>query len=188
MSCWPISPGFASAARRKCCSRRPTKPISPISWQTFPLTCRSSSSASARTCWCATAACPASSFAWAEASRRRTMEPGHRLRIGAAVPDMQAARAAAKAGLSGLSFYRGIPGSIGGALRMNAGAHGAETKDTLIEARGVDRTGAHPHFLAGRHAHDLSAFGRARRRDLHQRALSGHAVPRPRRSSARWPR
>jgi UDP-N-acetylmuramate dehydrogenase len=69
-------------------------------------------------------------------------EPGHRLRVGAAVPDMQAARAAAKAGLSGLSFYRGIPGSIGGALRMNAGAHGSETKDTLIEARGVDRTGA----------------------------------------------
>jgi UDP-N-acetylmuramate dehydrogenase len=69
------------------------------------------------------------------------IEPGHGLRIGAAVPDMQAARAAAKAGLSGLSFYRGIPGSIGGALRMNAGAHGSETKDALIEARGVDRTG-----------------------------------------------
>ena len=68
-------------------------------------------------------------------------EPGHRLRVGAAVPDMQAARAAAKAGISGLAFYRGIPGSIGGALRMNAGAHGAETRDTLIEARGVDRTG-----------------------------------------------
>ena len=70
-----------------------------------------------------------------------TEEPGHRLRVGAAVPDMQAARAAAKAGLSGLSFYRGIPGSIGGALRMNAGAHGSETRDTLIEARGVDRQG-----------------------------------------------
>ena len=47
-----------------------------------------------------------------------TVEPGDRLRIGTAVPDMQAARAAAKAGLTGLSFYRGIPGSIGGALRM----------------------------------------------------------------------
>ena len=69
------------------------------------------------------------------------VEPGHRLRVGTAVPDMLAARAAAKAGISGLAFYRGIPGSIGGALRMNAGAHGAETKDTLIEARGVDRTG-----------------------------------------------
>ena len=69
------------------------------------------------------------------------VEPGDRLRIGAAVPDQQAARGAAKAGLSGLAFYRGIPGSIGGALRMNAGAHGVETKDMLIEARGVDRSG-----------------------------------------------
>ena len=70
-----------------------------------------------------------------------SVEDGDRLRVGAAVPDMQAARAAAKAGLGGLSFYRGIPGSIGGALRMNAGAHGAETKDALIESRGVDRQG-----------------------------------------------
>ncbi|WP_424361727.1 UDP-N-acetylmuramate dehydrogenase [Methylocystis parvus] len=70
-----------------------------------------------------------------------TVEDGHRLRIGAAVPDVKAARAAADAGIDGLAFYRGIPGGIGGALRMNAGAHGGETKDTLIEARGVDRDG-----------------------------------------------
>jgi UDP-N-acetylmuramate dehydrogenase len=70
-----------------------------------------------------------------------TVEPGARLRVGAAVPDMQAARAAGKAGIAGLSFYRGIPGSIGGALRMNAGAHGAETKDCLIQVRAVDRRG-----------------------------------------------
>ncbi len=63
------------------------------------------------------------------------------LRVGAAVPDVKAARAAADAGIDGLAFYRGIPGAIGGALRMNAGAHGGETKDALIEARGVDRTG-----------------------------------------------
>ncbi len=43
--------------------------------------------------------------------------------------------------LSGLAFYRGIPGSIGGALRMNAGAHGRETKDVLVEAHAVDRQG-----------------------------------------------
>lgn len=66
---------------------------------------------------------------------------GHRLRVGAAVPDMKAARAAAEAGIDGLAFFRGIPGSIGGALRMNAGAHGGETTDVLIEARGVDRKG-----------------------------------------------
>ncbi len=70
------------------------------------------------------------------------MLPGDRLRAGAAVPDMKAARAAADAGLDGLAFLRGIPGSIGGALRMNAGAHGGETTDVLIEARGVDRSGA----------------------------------------------
>jgi UDP-N-acetylmuramate dehydrogenase len=69
------------------------------------------------------------------------VEAGDRLRVGAAVPDVKAARAAADAGLDGLAFYRGIPGAVGGALRMNAGAHGGETKDTLIEARGVDRDG-----------------------------------------------
>ncbi|HEY8581191.1 MAG TPA: UDP-N-acetylmuramate dehydrogenase, partial [Beijerinckiaceae bacterium] len=54
---------------------------------------------------------------------------------------MKVARAAAEAGLDGLAFLRGIPGSIGGALRMNAGAHGGETTDVLVEARGVDRAG-----------------------------------------------
>ena len=70
-----------------------------------------------------------------------TAETGHRVRAGAAVPDVKVARAAAEAGISGLAFYRGIPGSIGGALRMNAGAHGRETKDCLISARAVDRHG-----------------------------------------------
>lgn len=69
------------------------------------------------------------------------VEPGHRIRAGTAVPDVKVARAAADAGIAGLAFYRGIPGSIGGALRMNAGAHGSETKDTLIEATAVDRHG-----------------------------------------------
>ncbi|PPC85226.1 MAG: UDP-N-acetylenolpyruvoylglucosamine reductase [Hyphomicrobium sp.] len=69
------------------------------------------------------------------------VEPEHRLRVGTAVPDVKVARAAADAGISGLAFYRGIPGSIGGALRMNAGAHGRETKDCLISARAVDLDG-----------------------------------------------
>jgi UDP-N-acetylmuramate dehydrogenase len=68
--------------------------------------------------------------------------PGHRVVAGTAAPDIKVARAAAEAGIAGLEFYRGIPGSIGGALRMNAGAHGGETKDVLVEARGVDRSGA----------------------------------------------
>jgi len=69
------------------------------------------------------------------------VEPDHIVRAGAAVPDVKVARAAADAAVDGLAFFRGIPGSIGGALRMNAGAHGGETKDVLIEARGVDRDG-----------------------------------------------
>jgi len=70
-----------------------------------------------------------------------TIEPGERVRAGAAVPDVKVARAAQEAGISGLAFLRGIPGAIGGALRMNGGAYGRETKDALIEARGVDRRG-----------------------------------------------
>jgi len=66
---------------------------------------------------------------------------GNRLTVGAALPDVKAARAAADATLTGLEFFRGIPGCIGGALRMNAGAYGGETKDRLISARAVDRTG-----------------------------------------------
>ncbi len=63
------------------------------------------------------------------------------VRAGAAVPDVQVARAAQKAGIAGLAFLCGIPGGIGGALRMNGGAYGRETKDVLIEARAVDRQG-----------------------------------------------
>jgi UDP-N-acetylmuramate dehydrogenase len=69
------------------------------------------------------------------------VEPGHKIRTGTVVPDVKVARAAGDAGIAGLHFYRGIPGSIGGALRMNAGAHGTETKDCLIGARAVDRAG-----------------------------------------------
>lgn len=69
------------------------------------------------------------------------IEPGARVRAGAAVPDVKVSRAAQEAGIAGLAFFRGIPGAIGGALRMNGGAYGRETKDALIEARGVDRQG-----------------------------------------------
>jgi UDP-N-acetylmuramate dehydrogenase len=69
------------------------------------------------------------------------VEEGSRLRVGTAVPDTKVARAAADAGIAGLAFYRGIPGGVGGALRMNGGAHGTETCDVLVEARAVDRAG-----------------------------------------------
>ena len=69
------------------------------------------------------------------------VEPEHRIRAGAAALDVRVARVAADHGIDALTFLRGIPGSIGGALRMNGGAYGGETKDVLIEARGVSRKG-----------------------------------------------
>src|SRR5579859_6983953 len=60
---------------------------------------------------------------------------------GAAALDKRVAETAAAANLAGLEFLFGIPGTIGGALRMNAGANGAETKDVLIAASGVGRDG-----------------------------------------------
>jgi UDP-N-acetylmuramate dehydrogenase len=64
-----------------------------------------------------------------------------RIYAGAAVLDANLAREAAAAGIAGLEFYRGVPGSIGGALVMNAGCYGAETKDVLVEAYAVTRAG-----------------------------------------------
>src|SRR6266852_3641742 len=70
-----------------------------------------------------------------------TIEPGARVRAGAAAPDVRVAKAAQEAGIAGLAFLRGIPGAIGGALRMNGGAYKGETKDVLVQARAVDRHG-----------------------------------------------
>ncbi|WP_150525454.1 UDP-N-acetylmuramate dehydrogenase [Roseibium sediminis] len=66
---------------------------------------------------------------------------GNRLKAGAAVPDKRLAEAAAQAGLGGFAFYFGIPGALGGALRMNAGAHGTETCERLVELTAIDRQG-----------------------------------------------
>ena len=66
---------------------------------------------------------------------------GDTITAGAGALDSMVARASAKAGIGGLEFYAGIPGTIGGALTMNAGCYGSETKDVLVSARGVTRTG-----------------------------------------------
>jgi UDP-N-acetylmuramate dehydrogenase len=66
---------------------------------------------------------------------------GFNVRAGTAVPDLRVAQAAQKAGIAGLAFMCGIPGGVGGALRMNGGAYGRETKDALVAARAVDRQG-----------------------------------------------
>ncbi len=70
-----------------------------------------------------------------------TSADGDIVRAGTAALDKRVAEAAAAANIGGLEFYFGIPGSIGGALRMNAGANGGETKDVLIVATGVGRDG-----------------------------------------------
>jgi UDP-N-acetylmuramate dehydrogenase len=66
---------------------------------------------------------------------------GTRVRAGAAALDANVARIAADAGIAGLEFLRGIPGTIGGALRMNAGCYGREIKDIFVEATALDGKG-----------------------------------------------
>jgi UDP-N-acetylmuramate dehydrogenase len=73
----------------------------------------------------------------------------HRITAGTAMLDVMVARAAQPAGVAGLAFLSGIPGTIGGALRMNGGAYGGETKDVLIESHGVDRQGNLRKFTNG---------------------------------------
>lgn len=75
-----------------------------------------------------------------------SIEADHHVRAGAQAADVKVARMAAEAGLAGFSFLRGIPGTIGGTLRMNGGAYGGETKDIFVSARGVDREGRIHHF------------------------------------------
>lgn len=71
---------------------------------------------------------------------------------GAGALDITVARFAAENGIGGLEFLSGIPGTIGGALRMNAGAYGREIKDVLISAESLDRNG-------GTHQFDAAAMG-----------------------------
>lgn len=70
------------------------------------------------------------------------MADGDTVKAGAGALDLNVALTAAEAGIAGLEFLSGVPGTIGGGLRMNAGAYGSEIKDVLIEASAIDRTGA----------------------------------------------
>lgn len=63
------------------------------------------------------------------------------IKAGAATPDKRVAAVALEAGIGGFHFYHGIPGAIGGALRMNAGANGVETRERVVEVRALDRKG-----------------------------------------------
>jgi UDP-N-acetylmuramate dehydrogenase len=63
------------------------------------------------------------------------------IKAGTATPDKRIAAVAYEAGIGGFHFYHGIPGAIGGALRMNAGANGVETRERVVEVRALDRKG-----------------------------------------------
>lgn len=86
-----------------------------------------------------------------------TVEEENRVRAGAGALDLNVALTAQQAGLTGLEFFSGIPGTVGGALRMNAGAYGGEIRDVLIEAEAVDPFGK-------RHRLDAAAMGFSYRR------------------------
>ncbi len=68
-------------------------------------------------------------------------QDGQRLRVGAGALDLTVAASACELGLGGLEFLSGVPGTIGGALRMNAGAYGGEMKDVVVEGRILDADG-----------------------------------------------
>ena len=131
MCAWRTSAGFAPAARRRFCSRRRTKKISPIfsrgSIRAFAVTIVGvGSNLLVRDGGIEGVVIrlgeglPRSARRWiARRSRRANSR-------------RQTRDAAAEAGIAGLAFYRGIPGAVGGALRMNAGAYGAETKDEAL--------------------------------------------------------
>src|SRR6202790_2116099 len=75
-----------------------------------------------------------------------TSASGDTVSAGTAALDKRVAEVAAAADISGLEFFFGIPGTIGGAPRMNGGAHGSETRDVLIEAAGIGRDGSKHRF------------------------------------------
>jgi UDP-N-acetylmuramate dehydrogenase len=105
---------------------------------------------------------------------------GATVRAGAGALDLNVALASREAGIAGLEFLSGIPGTIGGALRMNAGAYGREIKDMLRRAVALDGQGK-------RHEVDAAALGLAYRQSS---SLPSSPAPQatPSRSAGAWPR
>ncbi|MBB6123579.1 UDP-N-acetylmuramate dehydrogenase [Sphingobium subterraneum] len=85
-----------------------------------------------------------------KAMQKVSVEPGNRVRAGGAAMGISVASAARDAGIAGLEFLRGIPGTVGGAVRMNAGAYGRDTSDILVEVTVVLRNGSVETWPAGR--------------------------------------
>ena len=112
-----------------------------------------------------------------------TSAEGDIVSAGTAALDKRVAETAAAANIGGLEFFFGIPGTIGGALRMNAGANGGETKDVLIEATGIGRDGNKHTLHQCRHEIRLSQQRRRSFDHFHLGALSRARSPRRRRSA-----
>ncbi len=129
-------------------------------------------SVSGPTSWCATAAFAGfvvrlSAKGFGEVERVGDTQ----LRAGTATPDKRVAAAALEAGIAGFHFYHGIPGGIGGALRMNAGANGVETRERVVEVRALDRKGEAAYPVQRGHGLRLPPFRGGERPDLHLGAI-----------------
>ena len=98
---------------------------------------------------------------------------GNRIRVGAAMADKRLAAHAQEAGLGGFAFYHGIPGGIGGALRMNAGANGVETSERVVEVVAIDRRGERHVLSNADMGYTYRHAGRARRFHLRRSDLRG---------------
>jgi len=83
---------------------------------------------------------------WGDVSLGNT---GKHITARAGALDLSVARFAARQGLAGLSFLSGVPGSVGGAVRTNAGCYGKELKDVLVQINGIDRAGQYVSFQGG---------------------------------------
>ena len=171
----PTSPGFASAGRPRCCSRRRTRTISPIFCAAAGRGAGDASIGLGSNLIVRDGGVPGVVIRLAGkgfgtiAVEDGAPRPGRRRRAG------REGRARRRRGRRSPAWrsMRGIPGAIGGALRMNAGAYGGETKDVLVEARGVDRQRRGPRLQPCRHGLHLPPLPAARRRDLHQALFQG---------------
>ena len=111
---------------------------------------------------------------------------GTRVRAGAAALDGAVARAAADAGIAGLEFLRGVPGTIGGALKMNAGCYGREIKDIFVEATAIDEQGNKISFPAADMGFVYRKARAPRRPDLCRSRVRRHAGRSRRHHARAW--
>jgi len=141
------TPPGTSGDLRRCSSIRATAP----SWRRFCAPCppgyRSSSSGSAATCWCVTGESRGSSSAPTARSMPSRAVNETTVQAEAGVACARIARQCIKWGLGPAEFFAGIPGTLGGALAMNAGAFGGETWRHVLSVETIDR-GGHTHSRA----------------------------------------